>query len=205
MKNQLIAMTVLLTVSIGGVSMAGEYNQVLNIGDSAPQWNELPGTDGESHSSDDLKKSKSVVVVFTCNSCPYAVDVENRLIALHEKYSTKGVSLIAINVNKVDDDLMPAMREKADEKGFQFAYLFDETQKIAKDFGAKYTPEFFVINGDRRVVYMGAMDDSPDGKNVSRRYVESAVDAVLSGKTPEVTETVPIGCRIRMERERRKR
>tara|TARA_R110002049_G_scaffold4601_5_gene32738 strand:+ start:1031227 stop:1031805 length:579 start_codon:yes stop_codon:yes gene_type:complete len=192
-------------VSLGCVATAGEFNQVLSIGDAAPQWNDLPGVDGKLHSLSDLGERKAVVVVFTCNSCPYAVDVEDRLNALHEKYSDRSVSLVAINVNKVDDDLMPAMKEKAQQKKFQFAYLFDETQQIAKNFGAKYTPEFFVLNQDRKIAYMGSLDDSPDGKHVTKRHVESAIDAVLSGATPQVTETVPIGCRIRMERERRGR
>ena len=187
------------------ISTGGQYNQVLSIGDVAPQWSELPGVDDKLHSSVDAQESKAVVVVFTCNSCPYAVDVEDRLIDLHKKYSGQAVSLVAINVNKVEDDLLPAMRAKAREKGFKFQYLFDETQGIAKEFGAKYTPEFFVLDGQRKLVYMGAMDDSPDGKNVTNPHVDLAIEAVLAGRKPEVTETVPIGCRIRLERERRTR
>ena len=183
--------------------IAGEFNQVLSIGDAAPLWTDLPGVDGITHSLADLEKSRAVVVVFTCNSCPYAVDAEDRMIALNEKYSSKGVTLVAINVNKVEDDLLPAMKRKADEKKFAFRYLFDESQKIATDFGAKYTPEFFVLDAERKVVYMGAMDDSPDGKNVTKRYVEAAIEATLNDQKPEVIETAPIGCRIRMERERR--
>ena len=205
MKYPLIALTCLLACWIGNVSTAGEFNQVLSIGDAAPQWSELPGVDDKLHSIADLKESKAVVIVFTCNSCPYAVDVEDRLIALHKKYSGQSVSLVAINVNKVEDDLLPAMKEKANEKGFEFQYLFDETQGIAKEFGAKYTPEFFVLDGRRKIVYMGALDDRPDGNNVTKPHVELAIDAVLAGSSPEVTETVPVGCRIRMERERRTR
>ncbi|MCG8649137.1 MAG: thioredoxin family protein, partial [Pirellulales bacterium] len=141
----------------------------------------------------------------TCNSCPYAVDVEDRLIALEKDYASRGVALVAINVNKVKKDLLPAMKETAEDKGFKFPYLFDESQQIAKDYGAKYTPEFFVLNQQRKVVYMGSLDDSPDGKNVAKRYVRAAVDAVLSGEQPAVSETVPIGCRVRFERQRRSR
>lgn len=184
---------------------AGEYNQVLDIGDKAPGWTDLPGVDGKRHASTQLEDKKAVVVVFTCNSCPYAVDVEDRLIELEKNYRPRGVSVVAVNVNKVKEDLMPAMKEKATEKKFQFAYLFDESQQIAKDFGAKYTPEFFVIDGKGQIAYMGSMDDSPDGKKVEKRYVADALDAVLDGKKPAVSETVPIGCRVRFERQRRTR
>ena len=108
-------------------------------------------------------------------------------------------------MNKVKEDLLPKMKATAEEKGFKFPYLFDETQKIAKDFGAKYTPEFFVLDQERKIVYMGSLDDSPDGKNVNQRYVRSAVEAALAGETPKVAETVPIGCRIRFDRQRRTR
>ena len=184
--------------------VAGEFNTVLSIGDSSPSWEDLPGTDGSLHSLSDLKDQAAIVVVFTCNSCPYAVDVEDRLIALQKKYGSKGVKVIAINVNKVDEDLLPAMKEKAKEKGFNFTYLFDETQQIGKDFGAKYTPEFFVVDTASKIAYMGSLDDSPDGRNVTKRYVEKALDAVLAGEQPTITETVPIGCRVRYERVRRK-
>ncbi len=184
-------------------SDAGQYNQVLSIGDAAPAWSDLVGVDDQKHSLANLSDSKVVVVVFTCNTCPYAVDVEDRLLALHEKYADQGVALVAINVNKVEDDLLPAMKDKAKEKGFQFSYLFDESQKIAKEYGAIYTPEFFVIDQQRKVLYMGAMDDSPDGKQVTNAYVQKAIDAALAGEKPEVAETPPIGCQVRYERVRR--
>ena len=97
------------------------------------------------------------------------------------------------------------MKKKVEEKGFKFPYLFDESQQIAKDFGAGFTPEFFVLNKDRKVVYMGAFDDSPNADKVKTQHVENAVAAALAGKSPAVIETVPIGCRIRIERRRRKR
>ena len=186
---------------------AGEYNPVLDIGDKAPAWKKLPGVDGKGLALSDLKKREVVVVVFTCNSCPYAVDYEERLIEFVKEHCTKdsGVSLVAINVNKVEADLPAAMKKRAEEQKFNFPYLFDETQKIAKDYGAGFTPECFVLDRERKIVYMGAMDDSPDATKVKRRYVEEAVVAALAGKLPEVKESVPIGCRIRFERRRRER
>lgn len=197
--------TLLVLVGQTQSLQAGKYNSVLSPGDSAPAWKDLPGVDGKSHSLSDLASSKVVVVVFTCNSCLYAVDVEDRLLALHDKYAKQQVAVVAINVNKVAEDLLPAMKQKTKDKGFQFAYLFDETQKIARDFGAKRTPEFFVLDGDRNVVYMGAMDDSPEGRNVTKRYVEAAIDATLAETVVKVAETIPVGCAVRFERVRRTR
>lgn len=184
---------------------AGEFNTVRNIGDAAPSWADLPTTDGGSSSLDDFAKVKVVVLAFTCNSCPYAIDVESRLIELANRYNKSSVAIVAVNVNTIEEDAMPAMKVKAKEKSFPFPYAFDESQQIAKDYGAKYTPEFFVLDRERHIAYMGSFDDSPDGRNVTQPHVQNAIDAVLSGEAIGVTETVPVGCRIRMERQRRSR
>jgi peroxiredoxin len=194
-----IGQWVLIGDGSGGVSraIAGEFNAVLSIGDTAPRWSGLEGVDGKTHAWDDVADAKCVVVAFTCNSCPYARDVEARMIELAGQYSSPDVRLVAINVNLIDDDSLPAMKRRAEEKAFPFAYLHDPSQKIAKEFGAIKTPEFFVLDAAGKVVYMGSFDDSPDGKAVTKRYVADAVKAVLEGTTPEVTETVPVGCRVR--------
>lgn len=184
---------------------AGEYNSVLSVGDAAPVWNELIGVDDQVHSRSELDDAKIIVVAFICNSCPYATDVEDRLIWLHENYSPRGVSVVAINVNTIDEDSIDAMKTKAAERSFAFDYLYDPTQAIAKNFGAITTPQFFVLGPDRNVIYMGSMDDSPDGKSITRRYVAEAIDAALQGDAPEITETVPIGCQIRYAKKRRTR
>ncbi|MCP4889149.1 MAG: thioredoxin family protein [Rubripirellula sp.] len=195
----------LLVVLLGSLSSAGEYNRVLSIGDQAPVWKELTGVDGKKSSLTDLKSKSVLVVVFTCNTCPYSVDAEDRMIALQKAYQDRNVSLVAINVNKVEADLLPAMKQRAEEKKFPFSYLHDPTQQIAKQYGAVYTPEFYVLNQQRRIVYMGSLDDSPDGRNVAMRYVELAIEATLAGQKPQISETIPIGCRVRYERERRSR
>ena len=200
----LLAMLLTIVTQVSSLP-AGKYNSTLSPGDAAPAWKSLPAVDGKNYSLTDFESSKVIVVVFTCNSCPYAVDIEDRLLAFHQKYGKKGVALVAINVNKVEADLMPAMKDKAKEKAFQFPYLFDETQKIAKDFGAKRTPEFFVLDQDRKVVYMGALDDSPEGKKIDKRYVEVALDRTLAGNKVELAETIPVGCAVRFERTRRTR
>lgn len=183
---------------------AGEYNPVLDIGAQAPAWSDLPGTDGRRHALADLKDKEVVVVVFTCNSCPVAADYEDRLVDFAKSHAGPGskTAVVAINVNLIDEDRLPAMQERAKAKGYPFPYLFDETQKIAKDYGAGYTPEFFVLDKQRRVAYMGALDDSTDPAKAKTRHVEQAVAALLAGRAPAVKETVPIGCRIRFMRKR---
>jgi len=201
-----IILTFLFSLSlILGSTQAGEFNPVLDIKDPAPKWAALPATDGKRYAFEDFHEKDVLVVVFTCNSCPYAVDYEDRLVAFAKKTQGAKVGLVAINVNKVEEDLLPAMKERAAKKGFNFPYLFDETQEIAKKYGAGYTPECFVLNKQRQVVYMGALDDSPDPSKVKTRFVELAVEAALAGKLPAKQETVAIGCRIRIERSRRSR
>jgi peroxiredoxin len=192
-------------VCLATIGWAGKYNQQLSIGDTAPGWKELEGTDGKKHALADLADKEVVVICFTCNTCPYAVDYEDRLIALAKRFAAEGnkCALVAINANKVKDDLLPAMEERAKAKGFNFPYLHDATQQVAKSFGATYTPEFVVLNKERKVVYLGAMDDSPDGKNVTKKYVEQAVAAALAGKRPDMTETPAVGCAVRYVRERK--
>lgn len=198
----LLALTLLTTQAF-----AGKYNQVLSIGDKAPAWSDLPGVDDTKHSLSDLKNKDAVVVVFTCNSCPYAVDYEDRMIEFAKKHAGPDgkVGLVAINVNRVPEDRLPKMKERAEQKEFPYPYLYDETQKIARDYGAIFTPEFYVLDGERKVVYMGAMDDSSNPEKVTKNYLEAAVEAALNGELPAVTETGAVGCRIRYERERRRR
>lgn len=187
--------------------IAGEFNEVLSIGDMAPEWDKLPGVDGKDHSLADLKAKEFVVVVFTCNSCDVATDYEDRIIDFTKRHATAEgrTAVVAINVNTIAADKLPKMKERAEKKAFNFPYLFDESQKIGKAYGAVFTPQFFVLNQDRKVVYMGGMDDNSDAKLVTHHYLEDALQAVLAGKEPTVKEAPSIGCRIRFESERRKK
>ncbi|HBJ33855.1 MAG TPA: thioredoxin family protein [Planctomycetaceae bacterium] len=185
------------TFALCGTTPAGEFNATLSVGDQAPKWENLEGVDGKRHGWDDVAAAKCVVVAFTCNSCPYARDVEDRLIELTKEFPESEMRLVAINVNVVKDDSLDAMKQRAQEKAFSYPYLHDPTQKIAKEFGAIKTPEFYVLDSAGKVVYMGALDDSPDGKSVNKRYVADAIKAALLGTMPQTTETVPIGCRVR--------
>jgi thiol-disulfide isomerase/thioredoxin len=205
MDRLISAFVVAAAVTFSTVATAGTYNKQLSIGDAAPAWSDLVGTDGQKHSLAEFADKDVLVVCFTCNTCPYAVDYEDRLIALAKKFNAEGnkCGLIAINANKVKDDLLPAMEERAKGKGFNFPYLHDETQQVAKSYGATFTPEFVVLNKERKVVYLGAMDDSPDGKKISKRYIEDAVAAALAGRKPEISETPAVGCAVRYVKERK--
>lgn len=184
---------------------AGEFNEVLSIGDKAPAWTDLPGTDGKKHSLAELKDRDVVVLAFTCLSCPTAVDYEERINALAKQHAGANgkVAVVAVCVNLVDADRLPKLQARAKEKDFAFQYLSDESQKIAKDYGAVFTPEFYVLNKARQVVYMGAMDDSTDAAKVQHKYVEAAIAATLNGDRPAVAETIARGCRVRYARERK--
>ncbi|WP_010582073.1 thioredoxin family protein [Schlesneria paludicola] len=189
----------------GSSLYAGQYNEVLNIGDAAPTWQELPGTDGKMHALSDFQDKDAVVVVFTCLSCPTAVDYEARFEELAKKYGgpTSNVGFAAICVNRVAADRLDKLTDRANEKKLSFPYLYDESQKIAKDYGAIFTPEFYVLNKQRKVVYMGAMDDATDADKVTKRYVEDALAAALKGSEAPVTETIARGCRVRYVRDRK--
>ena len=200
--------TVIVLVAMvltSGSAVAGKYNQVLNIGDKAPAWKDLEGVDGQRHSLSDLADKEVIVVVFTCNSCPVATDYEDRILGFSKKFAGQNgkVGLVAINVNTLPEDRLPKMKERAETKGFDFPYLCDETQQIGKAFGAAFTPEFFVLDRQRAVVYMGGMDDSSQVDTVKNNYLEPAVEAVLAGRSPKTAEAPAIGCRVRYGRERR--
>lgn len=200
-----LPLVVLLLAGISGIALGGKYNKVLSPGDAAPDWKEIPAIDGKKYSLADFKDKDILVVVFTCNSCDYAQDVEDRLAALGKKFEKEGnCALIAVcpSPPKVEEDFPEELVKKAKEKGFNFPYLLDPTQKIVRDFGAVRTPEFFVFGKDRKLVYQGNLDDSREGKKITKHYVEDAVAAALAGKKPEMEETAPIGCMVRYIRVR---
>lgn len=188
------------------LAWAGKYNPTLDVGAAAPDWKDLPGVDDKRHSLNDYAQFETLVIIFTCNTCPTATDYEPRIKALASRFEGgKQCAVIAINANQVADDLLPKMQERAKKQSYNFDYLHDDSQSVAKAYGATVTPEFFVLDKQRKVVYMGALDDATDAKDVKVRYVEDAIAAALAGKKPEVTETVGRGCLVRYVRERRKK
>ena len=186
-------------ISLGIVALTSMACAESNIGSTAPEWKNLPGTDGKKHSFSELKDKKAVVVAFTCNHCPVAVAYEDRFIAFAKEYADKDVEFVAICVNKGEEDDLSKMTERAKEKKFNFPYLYDKSQKVGKDFGAEKTPHLFVLDADGKVVYVGAFDDKMDAKKVTENYVKDAVDAVLAGKSPSVSKTPAHGCGISYE------
>jgi len=199
--------TALLAMLITTPTLAGKYNKVLSVGDKAPAWMDLPGTDGEKHALADLADKPVVVVAFTCLSCPIAADYEPRIDQLAQKYGGESgqVAFVAICVNRVEEDRLPALTAHAREHNLHFPFLYDQSQQIARDYGAIYTPQFFVLDRNRNITYMGALDDSTDPDKVTQHYLADALQATLAGRTPETTETVPRGCRIRYETDRQRR
>ncbi len=171
----------------------------LQIGDAAPGWADIVGTDDQKHALADYKEAKLLVLVFTTNHCPVAQAYQERLVALAKDYQPKGVQVVAVNVNKIEPDRLEAMKKRAKEKGFNFPYLYDATQKIGRDYGAAVTPHVFVLDKDRKIAYMGAVDDNMNVEKVKKHYLREAVDALLAGKTPPQTVTTPVGCGIRYE------
>ena len=188
----------LLTANSAAAQNAGKYNRKIAIGSAAPTFTDLPGIDGKTHSLADFTQDVLVVCI-TCNHCPVAVAYEDRVNDFARKHATASnakLGFIAICVNLDEEDRLPKMRERAKEKGFTFPYLHDATQKIGRQFGASVTPEFFVLNKERKVVYMGRMDDNSDARAVKTNYLEPAVAAALQGTAPAIAETRALGCGI---------
>ncbi|QDT14810.1 thioredoxin family protein [Alienimonas californiensis] len=191
----------LLALTLGVVSVgsadASEFNQVLDVGDKAPAFEKLPTADGKTLSLADLKDKKAVVIVFTCNHCPVAKAYEGRMKAFAEEYGKKGVALVALSVSQEPEDELSQMTARAKEQGFNFAYARDESQAVGKAYGATVTPQTFVLGPDRKVRYMGAWDDSwREAKTAEEHYVRDAVDAVLAGAEPAISEKRQVGCGI---------
>jgi len=165
----------------------------------------LKNIDNQTVSLRDMKDAKGYIVIFTCNHCPYAVAYEDRIIALDKKYKKLGYPVIAINPNnpeKQKEDSFEKMQVRAKEKGFTFPYLFDEGQKIYPQYGATKTPHVYVLektNKGNLVQYIGAIDDNhSDESAVKAKYVENAVDALLSNQEVKVKTTKAIGCSIKV-------
>jgi peroxiredoxin len=188
-----------LVVAVSVEVSAAKFNRVLDIGKQAPAWKSLRGVDGKTHSLDDLKKSKAVVVVFTCNHCPVAQAYEKRLIKLASETRKQGVEFVAISVSRYEADNLEAMKNRSAEHKYSFVYLQDPTQKIGKKYGALWTPSVFLLDSNRRVVYMGSVDDSMYPEKVERQFLKDAIEAVLTGMPVEIGESKPVGCPIEYE------
>jgi peroxiredoxin len=169
------------------------------IAQTAPSFT-LPGVDGRDHSLDDYRDARALVLVQSCNHCPYVRAWEGRLSTIQKEYAAEGVSIVAINSNDAashPEDSFEKMRARASEQGFTFDYLYDEDQSIAHALGSKRTPEVFVFDGDRKLVYHGAIDDNRDETAVAAHYLRDALDAVQAGTEPGVADTPAVGCTVK--------
>ena len=186
--------------------VAGLYAQGLKIGDKAPDFR-LKNVDGKMVSVADYTQAKGFIVIFSCNHCPFVKAYEDRMIALHEKYASKGFPVIAINSNDpevVPEDSFDKMVERAQQKKFPFVYLFDEGQKIYPLYGAARTPHVYILSkkaNDLVVEYIGTIDDNyKDESAVKEKYLANAIDALIAGKKLALTETKAIGCTIKVKK-----
>ncbi|MCH2196798.1 thioredoxin family protein [Kordia sp.] len=181
-----------------------EVKNGYKVGDIVKDFS-LKNVDGKMISMGNFKEAKGFILTFTCNTCPYSVAYEDRLIELDKKYASKGYPVIAINPNSPEarpDDSYEKMQVRAKEKGFTFPYMLDEGQKVYPVFGATRTPHMYVIAKTpkgHQVKYIGAIDDNyKDASAVTKRYVEDAVDALLAGEEVKVKNTKAIGCSIKV-------
>ena len=169
------------------------------LGMRAPDF-DLLATDGGRYARDDFEESKVLVVMFICNHCPYVKAVNQRLIDLADSYDTE-VAFVAICSNDAErypDDGFDRMKEVAEQLGFPFPYLWDETQRIAEDYGAVCTPDFFVFDDDRELAYRGRLDDSwKDANAVTQQDLRLAIDALLRGERPSDQQHASMGCSIK--------
>jgi peroxiredoxin len=161
---------------------------------------DLPGVDGRKHSLEEYADARVLVLLQSCNHCPYVLAWEDRVNTLQREYADRGVRIVAINSN--DTTVYPAdsfenMVEHAREARYAFDYLYDESQNVARTLGSERTPEAFVFDSDRRLVYHGAVDDNRDEAEVTAHFLRDAIEAALAGEAPQVTDTPPVGCTVK--------
>ena len=185
---------------------ATAFAQGYKIGDQATDF-ALKNIDGKIVKLSDDSSAKGFVIIFTCNHCPYAVAYEDRIIAIDRKYRSLGYPVIAINPNDpvaYPSDSFEAMQQRAAEKGFTFPYLVDQTQQIARTYGAAKTPHVYLLQKEMNKIivrYIGTIDDNyQDANEVKEPYLANAIEALLSGKTIESTETKEVGCSIKWKK-----
>jgi len=202
MKSLKLSIVILLFGSITAFSLKNSTDGY-KIGDSATDF-KLKNVDNNMVSLANYEDAKGFILIFTCNTCPYSIAYEDRIIELDKKYKDKGYPVIAINPNNPEvkkGDSFELMQQRANDKGFTFPYLLDDGQKIYPIYGATRTPHVFLLNKDNNdliVEYIGAIDNnSHNASAVTEKYVENAIEALLNGKKPSLNYTKAIGCSIK--------
>jgi len=192
-----------------GTLQAGEYNRVLDLGDPMPGFENLPATDGGTLSSSDLNSSV-VVLVSLANHCPWVRGMDAGLVGLVEQFRDQDVRIVGFAVNHREEDRLPAMKEHAQKAGYNFTYVYDDSQQLGRELGATRTPEYFVFNAERKLVYMGLLTNSPARETMSGEisyingeprdfYVADAIAATFAGQPVSPAETRAHGCTLEYE------
>ena len=200
----------LCALMLASAAGAGQYNPVLDIGDAMPSFEDLPMAAGGTLSSSALDEDV-VVLVSLANHCPWVQGMDGDLVKLVDGVKDKSVRVVAFSVNHREEDRLPAMKKHAEETGYNFSYLYDDSQDLGRNLGAARTQEYFVFDKARKLVYTGALYDSPakmgsDGKPhymngpPKQHYVRDAIEAALAGKPAQVAETAAPGCTVEYER-----
>lgn len=194
---------ILLVMLAFSAFLSQAQNATLKAGDTAPDF-KLKNVDGKEVSFASFPKAKGYIVVFTCNTCPYAIGYEQRIIDLDNKFRPQGYPVIAINPNDPEAstaDTFDKMRELAKNKKYPFPYLFDAGQKVTDQYGAKRTPHLFIVSKTAKgnvVEYVGAIDNDPEGNNAQKtKYAEDVIAALKSNQKPAITQTKEIGCTVK--------
>ncbi len=194
---------ILLVMLAFSAFLSQAQNATLKAGDTAPDF-KLKNVDGKEVSFNSFPKAKGYIVVFTCNTCPYAVGYEQRIIDLDNKFRPQGYPVIAINPNDPEAstaDTFDKMQELAKNKKYPFPYLFDAGQKVTDQYGAKRTPHLFIVSKTAKgnvVEYVGAIDNDPEGNNAQKtKYAEDVIASLKSNQKPAITQTKEIGCTVK--------
>ncbi|MEO1437222.1 MAG: thioredoxin family protein [Bacteroidota bacterium] len=192
-----------MTLALGFFMLSAfTATEPLNIGAEAPMAeNEMPGTDGENYSLKSAADKNGLLVVFSCNTCPFVIAWEDRYNELMKFANDNKVGMIVVNSNsarRTSVDSPSAMKEKVQEKNYQFPYVVDEGNRLADAFGAAKTPDVFLFNGDMELAYKGAIDNSGGGRqDVSEEYLMDAISKMVAGKKIDPNSTKAIGCTIK--------
>ncbi len=202
MRKLALSLAVLALVASPVLAKPGKFNKKVSVGEKAPTFAGIPATEGGADTSISLADVKAdvVVVAFLGNHCPVVQQYEDRMIDFVSDYKGKSVKFIGISVNDNDADRLPAIKQYMKDKGSNYVYGFDESQVSGRAYGATNTPQFFVLDKDRVIRYMGAMDDNMNEGKVSKQYLREAVDTLLAGGSIEVEETQPRGCGVQYKR-----
>jgi peroxiredoxin len=200
MRKFALAFVAVALVAMPAIADKSKYNHAVSVGDKAPDFTGLPAVNADGSETSltlgDIKEDL-VVLVFLGNHCPVVQQYEDRLIEFTEAYKDKGVKVVGVSVNDLDSDRIPKIKEYMKEHKSNYVYGYDESQAIGHAYGATNTPQFFVLNKERKIAYLGAMDDNMSEAKVKKTYLKDAVESLLKGETPAIEETRPQGCGVK--------